>query len=207
MPNDRPVIGDFRKSTDDAPREKPVPPAPVAPPAPKAAEPVSQDKAIADTVASLEALKRAEAALTPSERYQKRLVEANISMSEATSIFDGVLSKGYYEEYVRLGKDTRAVFRTRLYDDALRLQTALEYQKPQLAITQDDLVTRYNLAASLYEWDKKAIPHVTDEDFAKALAIVRRLPGPVYSLLATRLVAFDHKVMTVFSEGSAENFS
>lgn len=205
MPAINPRIGDFRPGPSATATPTPDPDKAVAVPV----EPdTRQPEAVVEkTIEDLKAQQDAEAALTPAERYQKRLAEANISMVDATAIYDAVLGKGYYEEYVRLGKSGRAVFRTRLYEDSLRIQTALEFQKPQLVITQDELITRYNMAASLYEWQGKVIPHKTDKDFENALTTVRQLPGPVYNLLALALSKFDQKVMTVFSEGAAENFS
>jgi hypothetical protein len=153
-----------------------------------------------------EALTRDLDFLTPAERYRENLKRMKIDLKEAASIYDGVLSKGYYEEYVRLRGDQRAVFRTRMYEDHLRLQTVLEMQKPQLAISQDEIITRYNLAASLYEWNGKALKHDTDDDFDAVMKLVRKLPGPIFTLLNRELSKFDAKVMAVFAEGADENF-
>lgn len=205
MPETLPTIGDFRGTPDTSPRKE-VPEV-KAVPMPADPDTRSAESVVATTVEDLKAAQAAEAALTPVERYQKRLREAGIAMSAATGIYDAVMTKGFYEEYVSLGRGHKATFKTRAYEDALRLQTALEMQKPQLVITQDELVTRFNMAASLSEWQGKALPHETDADFEAALKLIRKLPGPVYSMLATELVKFDQKVMTVFSEGAAENFS
>lgn len=209
MSDPRPVIGDFRTTPSTAARKTPdpVPVEEKVAPVPQEPDIRSTESVVATTFAEMKAAEQAELALTPAERYQKRLREATISLADATAIYDAVLTNGYHETYVRLGKSGRAVFRTRVYEDALRLQTALEMEKPQLVITQDELITRYNLAASLYEWQGKAIPHETDADFQAALKLIRRFPGPVYSLLAMELAKFDQRVMAVFSEGAAENFS
>jgi hypothetical protein len=79
-------------------------------------------------------------------------------------------------------------------------------QKPQLAISQDELITRYNLAASLFEWDGKVLKHETEEDFDTLLLLLRKLPGPIFSVLARELSKFDAKIMAVFDAGAAENF-
>ena len=146
-----------------------------------------------------------EAELTPKERYEKRLEDAKITRQVANAIFDAVMSKDYYEEYIKIGEN-RAVFRTRMYEDHLRLQTALELQRPGLVLSQEDMITRYNLAASLYEWRGKALKHDSDDDFDKVLNIIKRMPAPVYSLLAQKLAEFDQKVMTVFSDGATDSF-
>ena len=204
MSDNRPTIGDFRTPATNAPRAA-EPDAPV--PAVTTPPPVTPEGALVNAVDKVKEEAAAEETLSPAERYQRRLREANLTNAEAITVYDAVLSKGYYEQYVRLGKSGRAVFRTRLYEDALRLQTALEAQKPQLVISQDDIITRYNLAASLYEWQGKPVPHENELDFENALRLIRRMPAPVYSLLVNELSKFDAKVLAVFSEGAAENFS
>ncbi len=192
----RPTIGDFRGSEQNKPR-----PPPAAEPATPVAEP--SEAAVPGVE---EALAKDLDFLTPAERYRERLKQMKIELKDAEAIYDGVLAKGFYEEYVRLRGDQRAVFRTRMYEDHLRLQTVLEMQKPQLAISQDELITRYNLAASLYEWNGKALKHETDEDFDAVMKLVRKLPGPIFTLLSRELSKFDSKVMAVFAEGADENF-
>lgn len=145
--------------------------------------------------------------LTPVELYRKRLTDTGISLSDAQMIYDNVLTKGYHEEIIPLKKGVRAVFRTRAYDDTMRLQQELEAAQPRLVLSQEDLVTRFNLAASLYEWKGEAIKHDGDDAFDAALAIVKKMPGPVFSLLAQALAKFDQKIMVIFSEGSAEAFT
>jgi hypothetical protein len=201
----RPTIGDFRGAEDNKPRPPPPPAEPE-----KAGEPPTEETSVAEKAPPppglAEALTRDLDFLTPAERYRENLKRMKIDLKEAASIYDGVLSKGYYEEYVRLRGDQRAVFRTRMYEDHLRLQTVLEMQKPQLAISQDEIITRYNLAASLYEWNGKALKHDTDDDFDAVMKLVRKLPGPIFTLLNRELSKFDAKVMAVFAEGADENF-
>lgn len=194
--NSRPRIGDFRSKPDNAPRKTPEP-------APEPA-PEKADEKAADAPAA-EEVEKAEEDMTPKERYAKRLKDADIPLHIAQAIFDAVVSKGYYEEYVKVGP-SRATLRTRLYDDHLRLQTALEATRPGLVLTQEDMITRYNLAASLYEWKGKAYKHDTDDDFDAVMDEVKRLPAPVYSLMVQRLAEFDRKVMLVFSDGATDSF-
>lgn len=191
----RPTIGDFRSPDQNKPR---VPPTPSSPE--KVSSPTSE------TSVNTEPTSQDPDFLTPAEKYRKQLEAAKIDLKEAEGIYDAVLTKGYYEEYVRLRGTHRAVFRTRAYEDHLRLQTVLEMQKPQLAISQDELITRYNLAASLFEWDGKVLKHETEEDFDTLLLLLRKLPGPIFSVLARELSKFDAKIMAVFDAGAAENF-
>lgn len=202
----RPTIGDFRGTEQNKPR-----PPPAATEAASLTAQTANTQAIETTETTPAAKMAAEVTkdldlLTPAEKYREQLKLMKIDLKEAESIYDGVLTKGYYEEYIRLRGNQRAVFRTRMYDDHLRLQTVLEMQKPQLAISQDELITRYNLAASLYEWNGKPLKHDTDDDFDEVMKIVKKFPAPVFSLLQRELAKFDAKVMAVFSEGADENF-
>lgn len=189
----RPVIGDFRGVDNNKPRTE-------AP-----AKPVEEEKVVDPVEAPVEDEVDPDM-LTPAERYRAELKKRNVSLEDAAAIYDAVLSKGYYEEYVRLRGNHRAVFRTRQYDDHLRLQTILEMQKPQLIISQEELITRYNLAASLFEWDGKVLKHDNDTDFENAMRLVKALPAPIFTVLARELSKFDAKVMAVFAEGAEENF-
>jgi hypothetical protein len=189
----RPTIGDFRGTDQNKPRLQAPSPTPAPTEATSAAPKEPGSAPDADF-------------LTPAERYRERLKAMKIDIKEAEGIYDAVLSKGYYEEYVRLRANHRAAFRTRSYEDHLRLQTTLEMQRPHLAISQDEIITRFNLAASLYEWDGKAVPHGTDENFDAVMILLKSLPGPIFSVLARELSKFDTKVMAVFDEGAEENF-
>lgn len=199
----RPTIGDFRGNEQNKPRPPPQQ-NDAETPATVPAEPEEVSPDVATSVAS--AVVKDMDFILPAEKYRERLKAMKIELKDAEAIYDGVLTKGYYEEYVRLRGNQRAVFRTRMYEDHLRLQTILEMQKPQLAISQDELITRYNLAASLYEWNGKQLKHDSDEDFDKVMALVKKLPGPLFTVLSRELSKFDAKVMAVFDEGADENF-
>jgi hypothetical protein len=198
--SDRPTIGDFRSVPANSPRGSMItsetPPAQEAPAAP-------EEKT--EEVSLAEAAVPEPEKLTPAERYRARLAEAKISFPVATAIYDAILDKGYYEEYVKI-RAHRAVFRTRSYEEQLRVQTALELAQPRMAISQEELVSRYNLAASLYEWQGKAIKHETDDDFENAMKMIRKMPAPLVGLLYDALAKFDTKIMIIFSEGATDSF-
>lgn len=195
----RPTIGDFRGSDQNKPRPPP------SVPADEKEEAAAEAATETPPQEKPNPLKNPDF-LTPAEKYRERLKAQGIDLKEAESIYDGVLTKGYYEEYIRIRGTHRAVFRTRMYEDHLRLQTILEMQKPQLAISQDELITRFNLAASLYEWNGKALKHDNDNDFDEVMKLVKKLPGPLFTVLSRELNKFDTKVMAVFDEGADENF-
>jgi hypothetical protein len=196
----RPRIGDFRSVPENAPRTTPVP---STPPAAEPAPTPPENGSVAPTGEL--ATTKIPAEMTPRERYQQRLADAKISLTEAAAIYDAIIEKGYYEEFVNVGK-TRAVFRTRLYDDTLRLQQALEAARPSLVVTQEDMITRYNLAASLYAWKGETFKHENDDDFDKILEKIKKMPGPLFSLLAQKLAEFDQKTMVIFSDGATDSF-
>jgi len=147
------------------------------------------------------------AELSVAEKYAARLAEAGISQEEANAVFDDVMTKGYYQETVYI-RGRKAVLRTRSYDDHVRSLTAIETQSPRFQVVQEDLQSRNNLAASLVEWNGVVYKNGKDPDreFGDTLAALRRLPGPVYSLLLAELVKFDAKTFVIFSEGATENF-
>lgn len=208
MPATRPVIGDFRSPPVNPPRTEAAPASEPVEVAVEKAQ-VTEQEADAAMLAAAEALKKEaenEAKLSPSEKYAKRLADGKLSLTGARAIFDGVMTDGYYEEVVALGP-VRATLRTRMYEDTLRLQRVLELEKPQLLMSQEELVTRYNLAASLYSWQGKAIAHETEADFEKALKLVRNMPAPIFTLLARELFKFDQKILLAFGDGAVESFS
>jgi len=143
--------------------------------------------------------------LSPGERWERLIKEAGIDRAEAIGILDAVLDKGYYEEYVYL-RGKRARLRTRTYEDHIRLQDALEFRRPTMKLSQEEMITRYNLAASLFEWNGEKFPHDTEEQFEALLKKIVKFPGPLFSLLSRELAKFDQKIMVIFSEGAPENF-
>ncbi|MBA2706815.1 MAG: hypothetical protein H0U59_03305 [Gemmatimonadaceae bacterium] len=194
--SERPVIGDFRSKSDNAVRQTAATPAtPAAVTTPATPAPAT-DATKSDAP---------EVPLTPKERYEQLLVEEQIPRHIANAIFDAVMEKGYYEEYASIGKH-RVVLRTRLYEDQLRLNAALEATRPSLIINQDDMITRYNLAASLYEWKGVKYPHANDDDFDAVMDMLKKQPGPVINLLTQAIQKFDRKVFVIFSDGAAESF-
>ena len=206
--SERPVIGHFRSKPGNTPRAN-APERPAAPSDEKAGE-VSSDAASAEPATpsmdlEVRDTETPDSELTPVERYRKRLGAAKISLADAAAIYDAVLEKGYYEEYVRI-RDHRAVFRTRQYEDQLRLQTALEAREPRTALAHDEIVSRFNLAASLHEWMGRALPHKTSGDFDAVLRLIERMPQPLVALLYDALAKFDYRVMLVFSEGATDSF-
>lgn len=187
-------IGNF-KATENPPAER--------------IEPVEAPEEDLGRVA-VEALEKKieEQALTPAELYRKRLAEADISLEEASRVFDDMIAKGYYEKRVMI-KGREAVFRTRTYEDHLRSVSAVEVANPKYAATQQELQSRFNLAASLASWAGTTFKTPSgdpEKEFASTMTAIRRMPAPIYALLLGELSKFDAKMFLIFSEGAVENF-
>ncbi|MAG64679.1 MAG: hypothetical protein CMK74_02225 [Pseudomonadales bacterium] len=154
-----------------------------------------------------------QSALRPIEDYREYLKEKEISEDKASAIVDGLLSKGYYEETYQVTKTLRVVFRTRQQQDTVRLQTALQIQRPLFDHAYNELVTRYNMASSLSQYRDTTFPfsqsdseNAQENAFSDRLAFIERLPTPVFGLLSIQLAKFDALIMAVARPGVAENF-
>jgi len=152
--------------------------------------------------------------LKPITDYKAYLKELEIDEDEAAQIVDDLLMKGYYEERFNLSKKVAVTLRTREQRDTIRLQVALQVQRPLYNETMDEIITRYNMAASLVSFGREtfAFPKTADLDkvasdlFDKRLEHVERLAAPVFSRLSILLAKFDRKVSAVMRDGVAENF-
>lgn len=201
-----PTPGNYKVSptADNTPRHTAPPPDTLATAAPETVPAPVPEEAAAPTPPP-SPLEVAET-LTPAEQYLADLKTAKIDLDTARSIYDAVASKGYYEETIKV-RNGRAVFRTRTYDDHLRIITMLELNKPTLTQSYAELVNRYNLTASLMAWNTANFGSPENDDaFEAKLAKIRKLPGPVVTLLVRELSKFDTKINLVFADGSLENF-
>ncbi len=181
-----------------------------APTATEAATPPATAPVIDAGAQALEALesKLADETLTPAEKYRKRLSDADITIEEASAVFDDLLARGFYEKVVTI-KGRQAVLRTRAYEDHLRSVSAVEIASPRYSSTQDELQARYNLAASLISWNGvtyKTANGDVEKEFNTTMAALKRMPAPIYALLLAELAQFDAKMFVIFSEGALENF-
>jgi hypothetical protein len=148
----------------------------------------------------------AETTLTTAETYLKNLTEQKIDLNTARNIYDTVATKGVYEESIKI-RNGVIVFRTRSYDDHLRLVSIVELSKPVTPAAYAEMVNRYNLAASLVSWQGQKFPATdTDDIFEENLKKIRKLPGPVITLLMRELFKFDAKINAVFGDGAVEVF-
>jgi len=146
--------------------------------------------------------------------YQEILEEAEISIQKAHAIVDDLLTKGYYEEDIKITKTTYVTFKTRTQADYRRYLRALEVVGPKFIDEQQEIQLRYFLAASLvsfkgqkFETDKSnGRDDGVSDAFNKKLDWLNNQPDSLVTLLAVKLSKFDRMVKVVMSEGVVENF-
>lgn len=160
------------------------------------------EKQLEDAEEELELLK-----MSPEKRYREVLKRNDISLEEARKIIDCVVVQlEPYVERVSLTRNVSVDFRTRAQVDENRLTRVIEDLQPRYNMTIDHTIRVQNLAASLIRYGKKEFPREKDDDFQAVVDFLMKLPNPTFSLLATKLYAFDRKLDLVFQEGYLENF-
>ena len=137
--------------------------------------------------------------------YLKNLAEGGISKGDAMLAYDDILEKGYIEHTFSI-RGHKGVLRSRSYADTQRLTSAMEAVRPATNFGYDDIVNRYNLAASLCEWKGVTLKHETTADFDAALKFITALPSPVFGVLLGELIQFDAKLTLIFGDGATEAF-
>lgn len=150
----------------------------------------------------------------PVEDYKKHLEEHDITAEEAARIVDDMMTKGFYEETFKLSKTRYCKLRTRSHRDTIRLQLAMEVQRPLFQESLDELQARYNMAASLsaYNGEEYYFPAPNDSQekvdklFDERLKAVEYMPAPLFSAVSLHLAKFDQKIIAVLRPGVAENF-
>jgi len=153
-------------------------------------------------------------ALSPAEletQYKTGLEEVDLDITGARSIMENILIKDYYEESHRLGP-LPVKLRTRTYTDTLRAQQHLEVENPTYNMSVQDLVARYNVAASLslYGDNKFEFPTGTGAEVEKAfqqrLTFIMSRPAIVMAKLMELVYRFDINLAAVYAEGAPQDF-
>ena len=183
-----------------APREAFMPTEPT--PVPPAPNDTPTEQILDDIQKSLEQ--------SPEDRlakYWKELDALGVTRDEAAKVIDQLLFKGVYQEEYRVNNKLTVTFRTRDQRASDRLAEAMDQHDPKFNGTLLNLVAQYNLAASLVQYG----PHkfeggTTEEGFTIALDYIKKLPFPVFSILATKLSKFDTKVATIMTEEAVSSF-
>lgn len=138
--------------------------------------------------------------------FEEGLKRVDLEKSEARLIMDTLLANGYYEESIKLGKITVKI-RTRSYQDTLRAQRMLEVEQPQYPLSVNELLARYNVAASIVAYGSTVFVKEDPEDaFQERMDFLMKLPGVVFQRLHEMVFKFDQKISAVFAEGAPEDF-
>lgn len=149
------------------------------------------------------------------QKYRDALTEADISIVKAREILDAVIFEDCYTEDIILHGRLKVGIRTRIYDDLQRIMHALESEAPAFAAHTDDLIARYNVAASLayYQDTRFEFPDPKKASFAEIstafdlrMKFLLGLPTPVITSLIQAVRKFDADINMVFSEGAPEDF-
>lgn len=224
---ERPRLGDFTRPSSKKPGESipdaekvplapktPLPPASMTPadPPPEMTPPETLAEKTAQQRVSL--YQDMQEAMLPVEDYREHLKQHGISEEKAARIVDDLLTKGFYEEEFPVSKRVSLTLRTREHRDTMRMQIALQVQRPLFTDTLNELVSRYNLAASMAAYNGKRYDFpsegATDEQadtlFDTRLKAAEHFPAAVFSMATMLLAKFDRMVLAVMREGVAENF-
>lgn len=155
-----------------------------------------------------------EKVLSKEEQYEKNLIEFGITLRDARHIMEQMVTKGFYEEDFKVGPIT-CTLRTRVYEDLIRTQRLLEIERPEYASAVQEMLNRYNTAASLVRYGEYTFDHpdamvATEKDiedaFDKRMHFVKRLPQLVSVKVMQFSYEFDRKMIAVFGEGAPQDF-
>lgn len=155
-----------------------------------------------------------EKVLSQEEQYFKNLADRKIDIKEARHVMEQMVTKGYYEESFKIGPATLTL-RTRVYEDMVRAQQRLDQERPEYATAVQELLNRYNTAASLVRYGDHYFDHpdpltATEEELEKAfeprLRLLKRLPLYVSLKMQQFCFDFDQKMIAIFGEGAPQDF-
>jgi hypothetical protein len=148
---------------------------------------------------------------SPEEEYEEGLAQVGVSKEEARTIMEKVLANRYYEETVKIGK-LSVTISTRKYGDSLRAQRCLEAESPSYPVGINEVIARYNVAASLVRFGDTKFEiggkDDTEEEarFNERYEFLISLPSVVIAKLMMIVHNFDLKLAAIFAEGAPEDF-
>lgn len=151
------------------------------------------------------------------ENYREGLAILGIKPEEANKILDDILFNEGYTEEVLIGGRLKVVFRTRKYRDLQRTMRRMDNEAPLSPAHTNDLIARYNTAASLAQYKERVFDFpdpeedgVTMEQVEKAFEIrfnfLNNLDEPIVNRIITKMHEFDRKIGAVMADGAPEDF-
>jgi hypothetical protein len=140
------------------------------------------------------------------EIYEDDLAEFDLTLEDAAKIVDQLIFNQAYIEEVPITRKLTVKFRTRTPKQVHRMYKVLEDIQPNIQGMAVSIVSKYNLAFSLVEFDGKRLNPDTDDGLKRSLDLIDRLPGPLYNVLLNKLSKFDEKLSVVMREEAIVNF-
>jgi hypothetical protein len=177
--------------------------------------PVENVEKLADEAAkTMEETAEVEENADPALAYVKRLEENGLSLPKALAIIDDLAVKGRYSEDIALTPRVKITLATRSTRFNSYLADKVDIANPQKVGKLNQLMTEYQVAASLDRYATTAMPplgdDLTEEQWTAALEQrlqhVRRLPSPIFLAIVNHLARFDSRMIIIFSDGYEKNF-
>lgn len=139
----------------------------------------------------------------PEMTYDEKLKAHGITKEQVVEILDAMFTRGFFEKTYKMSGNIFVTFRTRKSEDQDRLLQRLEAESPQFPATVSNLVSKYNLAASLWRYKEQEFGAM---EFKARYDYVSSLPDIVFRLLCVKLSKFDQMMLDVMDEGAIANF-
>ncbi len=174
-----------------------------------------EDPAATEKIEGATEPKEPVSAADKAKKYREDLEAAGISVTKAREILDAVVFKDCYTEDLLIHGRLKVGVRTRIYDDMQRIMVALETEAPAFHVHTDDLVARYNVAASLDYYQDTRFEHPNPETatfdelsaaFDSRMKFLLARPTPIIASLISAVNKFDSTMSAVFAEGAPEDF-
>lgn len=144
--------------------------------------------------------------MSSEEKYKAVLKEEGISLEEAREIIDKVMVQlEAYVETRTIGLGVKIKLSTRMPADIERLRNVIEELQPRFQATREFEAAKYNLAASLVQYNNKVFNR-DEKGILQIIEWLKKIPMPVFTAIQQELYEFDRKISIVFSDGYIENF-
>jgi hypothetical protein len=154
---------------------------------------------------------------TPEELYRKNLEDNKIPISLAREVLDDIFCKNCYEYSLKLGGRISVTLRTRVGADTKRVLGHLEAMAPSLPIHSQDIIARFNVAASLlkygdttFDFPVKGVNgadvNTVETAFETRLNFLDTLAAPILERLIQEVHLFDRKMALITADGAPEDF-
>lgn len=143
---------------------------------------------------------------SPMEIYEDELSEYGLTLDDAAKIVDKLISSNEYTEAVQITKRLRVVFRTRTPGQLETMYRVINDDQPTVQGMAVNTVAKYNLAFSLVAYNDTKLNPNTTEGLRQSIDFIDRLPGPLYTVLVSKLAQFDEKLQLVMRDEAIVNF-